>query len=566
MMKTSEYVAKCLREEGIETIFTVAAESIIPLLRSFITNNIKIINAKLELSAGFMALVYSRLSRRASVLLVTAGPGVIGSASPIAQGIVEGDPIIIMTTTPSWKGKKFTHIHQLYHLTDQLEIFRPITKAQYRIERFEDVPVVLSKAFSEALSGKPGPVYIEFSSDILDRNGIYMGYKHSNIIKPSPSREKITIIANLLAEAKLPVIIAGRGVYLADAQKELLQLAEMLNAPITTSVMAKGLVPLDHPLYAGVAAGKSGNLMAQKLLEEADVILAIGNRFSEIGTGRYSLKFYGKLIHVNISDVDIGKAYEPYIKVISDAKLFLFNLLKELKTRCLKNKRTNIVKKLRQLWKEEIKELEQAYESSTTSDIIEPWDVIKAIREISSKDAIIIGDVGAHRIETFLMPIYEPGTYITTTSYVSMGIGVPGSIAASLAYPNREVIGIVGDGGFLMTGLELTTAVQYNLKPLIVVFNDASYRVLRIYEKVKYKTESEILYKLPRVDFSSLAKSLGARGVLIKDKKELYSLLEDAFSWNKGPVVIDVHVNPEAIPIPFHKLYGAKYIKDLSFK
>ena len=171
------------------------------------------------------------------------------------------------------------------------------------------------------------------------------------------------------------------------------------------------------------------------------------------------------------------------------------------------------------------------------------------------KNTVFIGDVGAHRIESFLMPIYEGERYITTTSYVSMGLAVPGAVVSSIMYPDRDVVGLVGDGGFLMTGLEGSTAVQYGAKPKIVVFNDSAYRVLGVYEKVRFGGVTDELVRLPQVNFAMLAESLGAKGVVVNDRSELMSALEEALNTDKA-CVVDVHIDQKAIPIPYQRLYG----------
>jgi len=239
----------------------------------------------------------------------------------------------------------------------------------------------------------------------------------------------------------------------------------------------------------------------------------------------------------------------------------LSNLLKELNSRkiCFKKDTESMISSFR---KKEIRELETLYSVDKTGQI-ESFEVIKAVRELAKKDAIVIGDVGAHRVETFVMPVYHPGTYVTTTSYVSMGLAVPGAVAAAIEYPNRQVIGIVGDGGFLMTGLEIATAVEYCANPIIIVFNDSCYKVLRIYEHVKYHSDTKELYEMPKVDFSKIACALGAKGISVEKRENLYSSIKKAFNWNKGPVLLDVKINPQGIPIPFQRLYGSKYIKDL---
>jgi len=549
----SEYIADVLKSLGVEMIFTVSAESILPLLRSLLNKDIKIINSVFEPSAGFMALVYSRVRRKPGIIVTTSGPGALGSISPVAQALVEGDPILIISTVAF--SKRGTAMHQFPDMNAQLSSFRSLTKASFRINKVNEVKEVLTKAFNIMLSGKPGPVYIEIPDHLLtesiDEKDIYVS---TSVVKPEASISDVRKVAELLAEAEYPVILAGRGVYLSSAKELLINIAEMLSAPITVSIMAKGLISPEHKLYAGVAAGKAGNLVAYEIIKKADVILAVGNRFSEMGTGRYSLEINGKLIHINIDPYDLGRAFKPYLSILADAKDFLEKLRNELSKMKLRS-RDYILRELSDLWENERKEINSYYSEERLKGLIKPWEVVKAVREVSRKgESIFIGDIGAHRIETFLMDIYENELYITSTSYVSMGLAVPGSVAASIACPDKDVVAMVGDGGFLMTGLEIATAVRYRSKPKVVVFNDSSYRVLSIYEKVRYKNVSEPLTKLPYIDFSLLANSLGAKGVRIVDRKELRRSLEEAFTLNE-PVVIDINIDPKAVPIPFQRLY-----------
>ncbi|MCX8188512.1 MAG: thiamine pyrophosphate-binding protein [Nitrososphaeria archaeon] len=556
----SECIVECLVQEKVDTVFTVAAENIYPLLQSCLKGGLKVINSRLELSAAFMALTHSRLKKEPSVLIVTGGPGLIGSLSPIAEARVEGDPMVVFSTLPPNDGKR-THMHQLINEEDQMKILVPITKAQFRINKFDDIPKVLSEAFEECRQGKPGPVYIEFTPEILFEEGVLLKYESRKVNVPKPSNGEIRKVFELILNSKFPVIIAGRGVYLSEATEEVLTLSQLLNAPLTTTIMAKGLVPKNFRLYAGVAAGKSGNITAEKVLEKSDLVLAIGNRFSEMGTGRYSLRFSGKLVHINISEEDIGRVFKPDIAIVSDAKEFLTMLLKKLEKRRPNNGGNN-VKLIEGFWREEESELKKLY-SSLKEGAIKSWEVIETLNEFIREDAIVIGDVGAHRIETFIMPLHAPQKYIATTSYVSMGLAVPGAVAASILYPEKQVFGIVGDGGFLMTGFEISTAVQYNAKPIIIVFNDSSYKVLRIYEHVRYHSDTRELYKLPETDFAKIAEGLGAKGIRVFERNQLYQSFKEAVEWQKGPVVIDVKIDPETIPVPFQRLYSSKRIEEI---
>ncbi|MEM4522250.1 MAG: thiamine pyrophosphate-binding protein [Nitrososphaeria archaeon] len=556
----SEGIVECLTQENVDMIFTVAAENIYPLLQSCLKNGLSVINSKLELSAAFMALTYSRLKKKPSVLIVTGGPGIIGSLSPIAEARLEGDPMIVFSTLPPNDGKK-THMHQLINEEDQTNILVPITKEQFKIKKLCDIPKVISEAFGKCREKKPGPVYIELVPEILLEEGSMPKYEHREIIAPKPSTDEVIKVCELILKSRFPVIIAGRGVYLAEAREELLKLAQILDAPLTTTIMAKGLVPKNFRLYAGVAAGRSGNITAEKILEKSDLVIGIGNRFSEMGTGRYSLRFSGKLVHINISEEDIGRVFKPDIAIVSDAREFLTMLLKELEKKKIKNEGKN-VELVKEFWSKEEEELKKLY-GSLKEGPIKSWEVIQTLNQVIEEDAIVVGDVGAHRIETFIMPLHTPQTYIATTSYVSMGLAVPGAVAASIIYPERQVFGIVGDGGFLMTGFEISTAVQYNAKPIIIVFNDSSYKVLRIYEHVRYHSDTKELYKLPETDFAKIAEGLGAKGIRVFERSQLYQSFKEAVEWRKGPVVVDVKIDPETIPVPFQRLYSSKRIEEI---
>lgn len=552
-LKVSEYIGKYIYELGVKEVFTVAATQIYPLLRDMIKAGIRVINSKSELGAAFMSLVYSRITRKPGVLTVVAGPGIMGSMLPISCAMTEGDPLLILSNIP--KNGKFTRVHQMYRVEDQLALLRIITKLAYRVERKEELAHVLTKAYSTALSNRPGPTYVEIPDEMFTEEIEAFQYITPYIEKPGVSSDLLKEVIDLLTSAELPVILAGRGVYISNAEKDLLTTAEILGSPVVVSIMGKGVISPDHPLYAGVAAGGYGNITAQKILEEADVVLAIGNRFSEIGTGRYSLKITGKLIHVNIDPNEIGRAYKPYIGIISDAKIFLEMLNKELMKAGVKGRR-DTKEYIKHLWEKEYREMSKYYTSTSKNNLIESWEAVKAIRDLASKDAYIICDVGAHRRETILMPIYTPGTYITSTSFDTMGIAVPGAVATSIVYPDKQVIGIVGDGGFLMTGTEILTALEHNAKPIIIVFNDSSYRQLRINEKLRLGTDTPQLYKLPPVDFSMIAHAMKIKGYTIASRNELYPILEEAFNWNRGPVIVDIKINPESITIPERRLYG----------
>lgn len=511
----------------------------------------RFINASFEPGAGFMAVTYSRVVGDVGSLILIPGPGVFGAASPIAMAYVEGDPLVVFSTRPD---PRRNEMHTLPSIHGQLAAMEYITKAQLTVSKPSELPKVAAKAFQVARSGKPGPVYVEIP---LSMAGGEVGEDPSSYMplppfKPIPGEGEVARIMDALVKAERPVILAGRGIVVSGAVDRLIRLAETLDAPVCTTIMGKGAFPTNHPLYAGVAAGDMGNHVAKEVLENADVVLAIGVRFSDLGTGRYSMRVGGELIYVNVDPSDVGRVFRPSMAMVSDAGEFLRMLINMLEKGGVKRSRGS-GQLLAKLWMRENEELARLKRPS--GNMIEYWEVIDEVRRIANDDAIFVGDVGSHRIESFLMPISKPRTYITTTSWVSMGLAVPGSIAAKLAKPDGEVVGLVGDGGFLMTGTEVVTGVRYGAAPVIVVFNNSAYGSLYVYERAKYGTE--LTYRLPKVDIAGMARAMGAYAVGIGSRDELRRGLDEAFSMAKDrPVVVDVVVNPKVPPIPMRRRYG----------
>ncbi len=560
-MKVSEAIIESLCKEDVEHYFTVFAEHTLALSVSIEkAGKPKSINAAYEPGAGFMSVSYSRVSGKVGFSVLTGGPGVLGAANPIAMAYVEGDPLVVLATTPPRNIAYKNCLHAFPNDYDQLSVFKTITKRVFRITSASQAPQVISKAFNTALSGRPGPVYVEVPADIFNEDVDDFTYLKLPISKPTPNEGVVREVLRMIMGAERPVILAGRGVTLSGAESELVTVAEFFDIPVCTTVMGKGAIPPTHPLYGGVAAGNLGDSVAEELLSNADLVLALGVRFSQMGTGRYSMKLGGSLVHVNISCDEFGRVFKPALAIEADVREFLGKLLFTAKAECVKRVSRGSSERLSKMW--ESARLAQAAEQVPKGELIESWEVVKMLRESLDEDTIFACDVGAHRIETFTMPIYKPRTYIITTSYVSMGMGVPSAIGAQLARRDARVVGLVGDGGFLMTGLEVVTGVRYNLPVIIFVFNDASYRVLRIYERASYGTE--LTHKLPSVNYSELGKSLGAHGVRIERRDELKDGIDKALSLAKDrPVVVDVVIDPDSVPLPMRRLYKANIISEI---
>jgi len=236
---------------------------------------------------------------------------------------VESDPLVVIATTPPRNLAYRNAIHAFPNDTDQLEVFRSITKRCYRITTPAEASHIVSKALATALFGRPGPVYIEIPADILREE--IGGYSHVKLSIPRqlPNDAQVDDALKRILRSERPVKLAGKGVSISGAEQELVEFAELLDTPVCTTIMGKGVIRPGHPLYGGIAAGKMGDPVAEELLEKADLVLAIGIRFSQMGTGRYSMKIGGNIIHVNISEDEFGRVFNPSLAIVTDAGKFL---------------------------------------------------------------------------------------------------------------------------------------------------------------------------------------------------------------------------------------------------
>ncbi|MDW8045123.1 MAG: thiamine pyrophosphate-binding protein, partial [Nitrososphaerota archaeon] len=377
-MKGREAVISSLINENVEHYFMVNAERIIGLnVSSELSGRLRSINATFEPGAGFMGLVYARVTGKVGVNMFVGGPGVLGAVSPITMAYIESDPLVVITVTPPRNIAYKNAHHALFYDSDQLNVFRSITKKQFKVTCVTQLPHIISRAFYEALSNRPGPVYIEIPADVLEEDLSEFNYVKLNLSKITPLDSEVNEVLKILKGAEKPVILAGRGVTIANAESELLTLAELLDIPICTTIMGKGIVSPKHPLYGGLAAGKLGDDVANELISKADVVLAIGVRFSELGVGRYSMRISGKLIHVLVSSEEIGRVFKPDLAIVADAKEFLNKLLKLIDEEKIIIKRGS-KELLNSLW---IKYAEEYQERSIETDLIDPSDIVKVLRE-----------------------------------------------------------------------------------------------------------------------------------------------------------------------------------------
>lgn len=412
----------------------------------------------------------------------------------------------------------------------------------------------MAKAFRTAKEGRPGPpVYVELPRDVIESETEWIGYTKEEPIRTKPDPSLVELAAKELLNAERPIIYVGGGVIAANASDALIKVAEELGAPpVVTSIMGKGAIPFDHPLHGGLAAGYFGDTVAVKLVEKADVVLAIGTRFSELGTGMWSLPIRGRLIHVNIDPNDIGRNYKTDLAIISDALEFLNALYDKVRGGKGPGRDRGGIKLINEVkasvGNQQLREL--GYDESR----INPSDLVRALAHVLDNDmregkAIVTCDAGGNQVAMFELPVYKPRTYFNPAGFTSLGFAIPAAIGAKIARPEATVVATTGDAAFFMTGMEIATAAELNLRVTFVIFNDRAQGVLRLQQRFLYGGKVYASHTYP-MDFCKFAEALGIDCVRISDKKELESGLDKCIYGTNKPCIADVLVNPDAVPTP----------------
>jgi len=497
------------------------------------TKEIRHVLARHEHAAAFMAYAYGMTTGKPGTCLAIDGPGATNIATGLADAYTGSIPLvaIIGKIHSSFFGKGA--VHEL-----DSAFFKPITKEIFRISEPGEIASTIHKAYTTAATGRKGPVCVEIPMDILT-----MEVSPEKIDKATGREEdvhqttvsKIKAAAKLLSEAEKPLIVAGGGVLSAGASQELTELAESLGIPVAVSHMGRGIIPDDHPLALGLIRN---NPTLVSLIQQSDVVIAVGFRFSQILTFNWTLKIPRELIQIDIDPEQIGKNYPVEVGIVGDAKTELRNLLDYLKNEVKRRKAEEYPRF------GEVTEWKKLLTIRRVSDSapIKPLRLIKGIRECFERDAIIATDVGNAFFWTlFFMEIYHPRTLLCSSSFSAMGCGLPLAIGAKLARPDKQVVCVTGDGGFLMNNQELATAVENNLALPIVIMNDSGYGAVRHIQDRAYQGRY-IASNWVSPDFVQIANAFGAEGILVTKPEDIESSLRDALNSDK-PTVLDVRVD-----------------------
>ncbi|HAS47013.1 MAG TPA: biosynthetic-type acetolactate synthase large subunit [Microscillaceae bacterium] len=537
----AEALILSLLEEGVDTIFGYPGGAIMPVYDALYHYDQQLhhILTRHEQGATHAAQGYARLAKKAGVCFATSGPGATNLITGIADAQIDSTPMVCIT------GQVASHLlgSDAFQETDIIGISAPVTKWNFQITKAEEIPGTIAKAFYIAQNGRPGPVLIDITKDAQFETIDFEYQKCQKIrsYRPVPplNHQAILQAAQLINQAQKPMVLMGQGVSLARAEKELLTFAEKTGIPIASTLLGLSSFPTSHPLYVGFL-GMHGNYGPNVKTNEADLLIAVGMRFDDRVTGdlkRYAQK--AKVIHIEIDPAEIDKNVKADVAVIADAKEALQGLLPLVKAQ------------ERPDWLQEFAACDQTEHDQVVSKTLAPntpkvkmAEVIDALSRLTQGQAVIVTDVGQHQmIASRYYRFAQPNSNITSGGLGTMGFALPAALGAKLARPDREVIAIIGDGGFQMTAQELGTLMQYQIPVKMIILNNSFLGMVRQWQELFFDKRYSFT-EMANPDFVALARSFKIEAQQVQAREELSSGLENLLN-HKGSFLLEVVVEKE---------------------
>jgi len=546
-VRGAEILIKGLIANGVDTIFGLPGGAVLHIYdelwryREQVTHYL----VRHEQGAVHAAEGYARATGKVGVALVTSGPGATNAVTGIATAYMDSIPLVVITgQVPS--GMIGTDAFQE---VDTFGITLPVVKHSYLVRNVHDLEDIVNEAFYLAQEGKPGPVVIDIPKDVTAQLTEYHGDENARLFFDSsarmPSIEAIELAAEKILSARQPVFYIGGGVVSADAANELARVVDLLNAPVTPTLMGLGGFPTAHPQCLGML-GMHGTYAANLAVAESDLLIAVGVRFDDRVTGKLNtFAPNADVIHIDIDASNIGKLRKPQIPVVADAKHALAALADRLAQETLDSDRLTD-------WWTQINEWQAAVplscEYSPTE--IKPQQLIETLHKVTNGDAIVVTDVGQHQMwAAQFYPCKRSRQFLTSGGLGTMGFGLPAAMGAQLACPDEMVVAVVGDGGFQMTNQEIITAVQYKIPLKVVIMNNGYLGMVRQWQEMFYdRAYSEVDLSVSP-DFVKLAEAYGAKGLRARTPDELESVLREGLEYD-GVAIMDIVVSKEENVFP----------------
>ena len=545
-----DMLMRALREEGVKFIFGYPGGAALHIYDAiFKQKKIEHILVRHEQGATHAADGYARATGKPGVVFVTSGPGATNAITGLATAFMDSIPLIVVS------GQVASHLigTDSFQETDMIGVSRPIVKHSYIVQRTEDIPSIVNEAFHIATSGRPGPVVIDIPKDITapENKFEYKKPKKVNLRsyqpKVHPHPGQIKKAAKAILSSERPVIYAGGGAIMGNASTQLKALNKILNVPVTNTLMGLGVYPATDKHFMGML-GMHGTYQANMAMHNADLILAIGARFDDRITNTPSKFATGaRIIHIDVDPASISKIINADIPIVGQVKESLNALIKEIKRSKIKIDSEAISK-----WNDQIKEWRrlhgldhEMYLKKSKSKLIMPQEVVQQVYKVTKGDAYVTSDVGQHQM--FAAQYYhfdKPRRWINSGGLGTMGFGLPSAMGVKLAFPNKEVVCITGEGSIQMCIQELSTCLQYNLPVKIININNQALGMVRQWQDMNYSgRHAASTYEESLPDFVKLTEAYGHKGFKVTERNKLGSTLAKAFALKDQLVFVDVYVD-----------------------
>lgn len=556
-VRGADLLAEVLSRAGVEYVFGGSGDSVLPLFDGLYDHpEVKFVLTRHEQAAAHMADGYARVSGKPGFFLVHVGPGACNTVIGVAAAYKDDIPVVGMAGQQELEKLG----RDIFHEMDQLSLFSGITKWVRRASRPAEVGRVVTEGINRAMSGRKGPVFLEFpknaSRDRVEESDVMpaLSLIGEDQRRPRPGAHLVERAREVLRACANPVVFAGAGVIWSEAWDELRELAEMLGCPVVTGSSGRGAIPEDHPLSAGFS-GTFGMIAAGRVLREADGILALGCKFSDNATADWKLlNPRARIVHCDVDPDVIGRQVAVEVGVVADAGHFLRELIAALRERdglaprpLAELAATPRIRALRQLRQEE---RDRFYDPRDESrPLLQPQYVIRALEPLLRPDAIIATGAGAHRIYADRIPIRAPRSYLKSINFGALGFAFPAALGGKLARPDRQVVNFVGDGDFIMTLQELETAVRCHIGVVNIVINNSSYASTKNFQR-RFFGGRYYGNDFGNPDYAALAESFGAYGARVERIEQIAGALSGCFAaaGEGRPAVMDVICDPEANP------------------
>lgn len=525
-MRAAELLVRCLEREGVRELFAVPGEENLDLLDALTHSAIRVIVTRHEQGAAFMADLHGRLTGRAGVCLSTLGPGATNLLTGLADANIDHAPVVAITGQAD-----LNRMHKESHqYLDLVTLFKPVTKWNTQIKTGDMVAEACRKAFKIAQTEKPGATHLDFPEDIAAAEAEGEPLLVQQPIAPEPHPRQLERAVALLNAARHPIVIAGNGVIRSGASDALRRFAERLAIPVAHTFMGKGTLPDSHPLSL-MSVGLPSRDYVTFGLERADLVITVGYDQVEYPPRFWNPNRDKRILHIDQSPADVDAAYIVSVGVLGDLALSLDLLAERAST-----KQDAGLLPLREALLDEI----EAGRASRAYPLL-PQTIVATAREALGPDDLVICDVGAHKV--WMARLYQterPNTCVISNGFASMGIAVPGAVAAKLLYPDRNVLAVTGDGGFMMNSQELETACRVGTPFVTLIFNDGGYGLIQWKQLRQLGRTTSVGFSNP--DFVKYAESFGAKGYRVTSADELLPLLKEALA-QPVPAVIDCPVD-----------------------